>query len=136
MITRSRNGSMLLEVSLAIMLLSVALVAVAQLLAVAARQRHETRWRTVATREVANVTEQVMTLAWRDLTAEPLPAVAMHPATAAMLPDARLTIEVDDVAVPRPAKRIRVSLAYRNTAGLPVEPISLVAWKFSPGGDP
>ena len=130
-----RHGSMLLEVSLSVMLLSVALVAVAQLLAVAARQRHETRWRTVATREVANVTEHVMALPWEETTADPLNAVALHPATQALLPDATLTVEVNDVTDPRAAKRIRVSLAYRNTAGLPVEPIRLVAWKFSPGGD-
>lgn len=132
--TRRRKGSMLLEVSLAIALLTVGLVAVAQLLAVAARQRHETRWRAVATREVANVTEQVMALPWEQTTAAQFNAVSLHPTTKALLPDATLEIEVTDVTDPRRAKRLQISLAYRNTAGLPVEPISLVAWKFAPGG--
>ncbi len=128
-----RNGSMLLEVSLAIMVLLVALVAVAQLLAVAARQSHEMRWRTVATQEVANVMEQLMALPWDETTTERFSATALHPTTQTLLPDARLQVEVTDVMDPRAAKRIRVSLAYRNTAGLLVEPITLVAWKFSPG---
>ena len=128
-----RNGSMLLEVSLAIMVLLVALVAVAQLLAVAARQSHEMRWRTVATQEVANVMEQLMALPWDETATERFSATALHPATQTLLPDARLRVEVTDVRDPRAAKRIRVALAYRNTAGLPVEPITLVAWKFSPG---
>ncbi|HJN10299.1 MAG: hypothetical protein QGG09_15160 [Pirellulaceae bacterium] len=131
---RRRNGSMLLEVSLAVMLLSVALMAVAQLLAVAARQRHEARWRTVAIHEVANVTEQMMALPWDETTTERISGTALDPSTEALLPSARLQIEVTDVMDPRQAKRVRVSLAYRNTAGLPVEPITLVAWKFSPGG--
>ena len=130
---KRRNGSMLLEVSLAVMLLAVALVAVAQLLAVAARQRRETRWRTVATREVANITEQVMALPWNQTSTENFSTVALHDTTQTLL-DATLEVEVTDVTEPREAKRIRISLAYRNTADLPVEPITLVAWKFAPGG--
>jgi hypothetical protein len=125
---------MLLEVSLAIMLMAVTLTAVAQLLAVAARQQQETRWRTVATQEVANVTEQVMALPWGETTTERLNGLALDPATAELLPEARLQVEVTDVKDPREAKRIRISLAYRNTAKLQVEPIVLVTWKFSPGG--
>lgn len=132
--TRYRKGSMLLEVSLAVALLTVGLVAVAQLLAVAARQRHETRWRAVATREVANVIEQVMALPWDQTTAAQSSEVALHPAAKALLPDAALEVEVTDVTDPRPAKRIQISLTYRSTADLPVAPIKLVAWKFAPGG--
>jgi Tfp pilus assembly protein PilV len=131
---RRRNGSMLLDVSLAVMLLTVALVAVAQMLAVSARQRHETRWRAIATREVANITEQVMALPWAETTTDQLGAVAMDATTREMLPEAMLEIESTDVSAPRQAKRIRVSLTYRNTAGLSVEPITLVAWKFISGG--
>ena len=131
---RRRNGSMLLEVSLAIMLMSVTLVAVAQLLAVAARQHHETRRRVVATHEVANLAEQMMAMSWDETTNERLNGLVLHPTTAAVLPDAELQVEVTDVIEPREAKRIRISLAYRNTAEMKVEPISLVAWKFSPGG--
>lgn len=131
---RRRHGSMLLEVSLAVLLLTVALMGVAQLLAVATRQRQETRWRTVATREVANVTEHVMALPWAETTSAQLAATALDPSTKALLPDVTLDVEVTDVADPRKAKRIKVSLVYRNTSGLAVEPITLVAWKFSPGG--
>jgi len=131
---RRRNGSMLLEVSLAVMLMSVTLVSVAQLLAVAARQHSEARRRTVATQAIANVTEQIMGLSWDDTTTERLHDVTLHTTTASSLPDAKLQVEVTDVVDPRPAKRIRISLTYQNTAGLQVEPLSLVAWKFSPGG--
>lgn len=134
-IRRTRSGSMLLEVSLAITVLAVALVSVAQLLAVAARQRHETRWRTVATREVANVTEQVMALNWADCTAERLGEMTLHPDTQAALREASLSITVDELSEPRTARRCVISLTYHNMAGRPVEPIRLVAWKFSPGGD-
>jgi len=131
---RPRNGSMLLEVSLAVMLISVTLVAVAQLLAVAARQHDEARRRTVATRAIANVTEQMMGLSWDETTTERLNELTLHPTTVSLLPDAKLVAEVTDVVDPRQAKRVRFSLTYRNTAGMQVEPISLVAWKFSPGG--
>ena len=130
---RRRTGSMLLEVTLAVLLLSVAFVAVAQLLAVAARQRHETRWRAIATREVANVTERVMALPFSETTTELLTDVSMHDSTEALLPDATLEVVVIDATEPRPAKRIRISLAYRNTAGLMVDPIRLVVWKFATG---
>ena len=75
-----------------------------------------------------------MALPWEETAGEPVNAQALHPATEAVLQDAALDVQVTDVAEPRQAKRIRVSLAYRNTSGLLVEPISLVAWKFSPGG--
>jgi len=131
---RRRNGSMLLEVSLAVMLMAVTLVAVAQLLAVAARQHQETRWRIVATHEVANVMEQVMALSWDETTTERLNGLALEPTTVTLLPDAKLQVEVTEVKDPRQAKRIRISLTYRNNAELLVEPIALVTWKFSPGG--
>lgn len=131
---RRRHGSMLLEVSLAAVLLTVAMVAVAQLLVVAARQRDHTRLRAVATREVANVAEQVMALPWDETTAEQFSGAVLHPTSQALLPDARLEVEVTDVMDPRRAKRVRVSLIYRNTAGVLVEPVALTAWKFAPGG--
>lgn len=130
---RKRNGSLLLEVCLAVTLLAVALVSVAQLLALAARQSRETRWRSVATQEVANVTERVMALPWSKTTTDQLDAVSV-PNTALELPDPTLAIEAIDVTEPRVGKQIRISLSYRNTAGLPVEPVTMVAWKFLPGG--
>jgi len=130
---RIRAGSMLLEVSLAIALVTVALVAVANLLAVASRQNHESRLRAVATREVANVAELVMATPWEKTTADQFTDAKLDAASRGLLREATLDVEVTDVSNPHPAKRIRVSLAYRDMAGQLVTPISLVTWKFQPG---
>ena len=104
------------------------------LLAVAAKQRHEMRWRAVATREVANVVERAMALPWEETTDGQLAKLELPVSRRDALPDATLTFELTNVDAPRPAKRLRAAIQYRNTAGTMVDPIALVAWKFEPGG--
>ncbi len=132
---RRRTGSLLLEASLSVMVLTVALVGVAQLLAVAARQNREARWRAVATRELANVMERAMALSWEEMSDQRLAELQLSAEVDDALPAARLVKQLSSVEQPRPAKRLRLTIQYRNAAGRSIDPIALVAWKFQPGGE-
>ena len=129
-----RRGSLFLEVTMAVTLLAFAFIAVAQLLAVAAKQRRETDWRVMATREAANVLEQIMARPWEEITTEKLAEIELSAEAAARLPEAQLSVAVDESDGTPAEKKVRVEIDWKDLGGLRVEPIRLVAWKHRAAG--
>jgi Tfp pilus assembly protein PilV len=125
---RSRRGSMFLEVCVAMVVASVAFVAISRLLAVSGRQRHvmelEHRARSIA----ANTMEQVMAMAWDDLTREKLQP-KQKSAEAESLPDGTVQIDVVEHAQPA-AREIQVRVQWRRPDGTSGRPAQLTAWRF------
>ena len=125
-----RRGSAIIEATMAVAIVAAALLSVMQLLAVVGQQRRDAEQRRTATREVANVMEQLLAQPWEDVTAERLAALELSADCRRVMPDARLRAEVADEAGPPGVKRIRVELDWLDRGGQRGEPARLVAWKF------
>ena len=123
-----RRGSMLMEVTLAVALLAAAFVAIAQLLVVASRERHNANARSAAIRAVANTMERVMLSEYHELTAEDPPEFDLTEADKEWLPGGRLEVQIEPAPSDIPQKRIVVQVDWEDAAGRRVRPIRLVGW--------
>jgi hypothetical protein len=121
---------MVMEASMATVLIALALISVAQLLVAAGRYHRAVEWRQLAHRTAGNVMERIMLRDDRDVTAERLVALALPEETLRELPSAGLAVDVRDTDDQAPGKRIQVDVSWRNLGGQP-ERVSLVAWKYS-----
>ena len=124
-----RRGSMFVETAIGIALALVVMIAVAQLIAVVAKQRHEVAQTRLATQVVANAMERVMVLPWDEVTADAAERFEQARLPAGTLDDSQLSISVLDAGDTIPTKRIEIALSWRDRAARRVEPVRLVAWK-------
>jgi hypothetical protein len=123
---------MFLEVCVALLILAAAMVAIAQLLVLAAQQRRAVDRQRVATREVANLMEQAMALPWEQLSEEGLRDLQLSEVSQLRLPEARANLQVMVEEGPPLGKRVTVQVDWRNRAGLRPQPVELSAWRFRP----
>jgi type II secretory pathway pseudopilin PulG len=128
----TRRGSLLVEVGVAMVILTVALVAIAQTLGMVALQRRESERRLLAMQAAANLMEQIAAQPFGQITTERVAALKLPDELQQALPDARLDIDVTPTADEPAGKRIRIDLAWTNRAGQQDAPVRLVAWKFQP----
>jgi len=128
---RHRRGMTILELTMSLMILGVAMVAVVQLLAAAARQRQAAQQRRVALAEVANQAERISLVSWDDTAIEKLHNWQPSAALDSALPGAQCSIEVTEQAERPRSRQIRLQVAWNDSAGLPVDPVSLTVWKFA-----
>ena len=130
--TTRRRGSMLVETAIGIALALVVMIAVAQLVAVVAKQRHEVAQTRLATQVVANVMERLIVLPWDELTAEVAERFTVVHESAAALDDPQLSITVSNTGDTLPTKQIEIAISWRDQANRRVEPVRLVAWRHQP----
>ncbi|MDA1055298.1 MAG: hypothetical protein O3C40_33170 [Planctomycetota bacterium] len=128
-VTTRRRGSMFVETAIGITLAVVVMIAVAQLVAIVAKQRREVSQTRLATQEVANVMERLMVLSWDELTTEATTRFAVSEESAADLDDPQMSITVSDLDDSLPSKTIEIALSWRDQANRRVDPVRLVAWK-------
>lgn len=126
----SRRGLMVLEVMLASLLLAAALVVLVPLLSTIGRTRLSAEKRIIGLAAAENVLEQVASRPWNELTAEAAAAVSLDQAVAAELPAAVLAVSVADAPGELPAKRIVITLSWRDVQGQPAAPIRLTGWVY------
>ena len=126
---RRRRGLTVLEVTLALLVLTVAITGLAQLLATAAAHRRTSDQRRLALQEVANQAERIALWPYDELTAEKLEGLAPSDDLLAATPAAVLTATVTDEAGPPASKRVRLEVHWTNSAGAHVEPVGLTVWK-------
>lgn len=126
----SKRGSILLEATMAVVLLTIAFVAVAHLLALAARQKREVQWRTLARLEATNAVERLMARPWDELTPQ-ITDVSLSEFATERLPQARLGIQIHPVQGEIPTKKIQVRVDWVNLVGQRGQPVELVAWKHN-----
>ncbi|MEX0820420.1 MAG: hypothetical protein WD070_12540 [Pirellulaceae bacterium] len=120
---------MFVETAIGIALAAVVMIAVAQLVAVVAKQRREVADTRLATQSVANVMEHLMVLSWDDLTTEAVKQIDVAQESVAGLDDPQLSITVANLDDPLPTKQVEVALSWRDQASRHVEPVRLIAWK-------
>ena len=127
---RPRNGFTIIEIAVAIMLMTVLLVAVAQTMAVVAQQRRARQYRIVATHEASNLMELVMANSYDQLTQESVESMELSAPTDAALPAASLNAQLFPIdTVPR-SKRVTIEVAWTSAGGEKTKPIRVVAWKY------
>lgn len=124
-----RRGSMFIETAISLALAIIVMVAIAQLVAIVVRQRHEVNQARVASQATANIMERLIVLPWDELSDEGVRAFAVSDELAASLDEPQLSITVSKLDEPLPAKQIEVALSWRDQANRRVEPTRLVAWR-------
>jgi Tfp pilus assembly protein PilV len=128
-----RRGATIVETIIALLVLSAAMLALAQMVALAARQRRTTETRRIALQEVANQAERIAVLSWDQ--AEPGRLTTWEPSQvlAAAIPAAECRIEVTAEEGPPAARRVRLSVGWNDASGQPVTPVELSLWKYAEG---
>lgn len=124
-----RRGSMFVETAIGISLAIVVMIAVAQLVAVVAKQRRDVAQTRLTTQEVANAMERVIVLPWSELTTEPIAGLDVSRPAMMALDDPQWSITVTELNAALPTKQIEITLSWRDQANRRVEPVRLVAWK-------
>jgi len=122
---------MLLETTVAMVILLVAMIAVAQTVATVAMQRRIAEQRALATQEAANLMERIYSLPWGEATEEKISELQLSETCRQRLPDARLGVVVESTDDPVPGREIRIEIDWRDRAGKRGAPIRLTAWKYA-----
>lgn len=125
-----RRGSLLVELSAALVILAVVLGLCVQWLAVSARERREGERRAWALQEAQNVLERL------DGQPNAPDPVDLRLRVESALPAGRL--EIDRVADPGPPMltRVQVCIRWRDRPGLDAPPVVLTAWVTGPATPP
>jgi prepilin-type N-terminal cleavage/methylation domain-containing protein len=131
-----RRGMTILELLVALFVLTTAMAALVQLLTVAASQRRLLEQRRIALQEVANQAERVALLNWNETAGDKLTSWQSSADLQGVLPEAKCTAAVSDEAGSPAARRIRLSVVWTNAAGQSVDPVTLTVWRFAPEGQP
>ena len=130
-----RRGSVLLEVSLAAGIVAMAMIAIAQLLAVAAQQERAIEQRRVAAQEAANALEQLLARPWSDLIPERLADVTLSENSIERLPSGQLICALEESTERPSSKRITATVSWQNRGGQE-ERVRFSAWRFQQEATP
>lgn len=123
-----RRGMTLLELVAAAALLATILVVCLQLLA-ATTLHHEADQRQLALMEVENTLERLAAKPWNELTAQTA-AGQLSPNLRGRLPGGELKVEVTTSPAEPLAKRIAVSLRWKDHSGQFTKPVTIVTWRW------
>ncbi len=128
---KARRGAMLLETTVAMAILLVAMLAVAQTVATVARQRRIAEQRALATQEAANLMERIYSLPWDEATEERISELPLSETCRQRLPAASLGVVLESVGDQVPGKQIRIEISWPDRAGNRGTPVQLTAWKYA-----
>ncbi len=129
---RTRRALTVLEVTLALLILSFAVGGLLQILTLAASQRRSTEIRRLALAELANQAEVIALTPWDELTSEKLAARLPSADLLAAAPSAKLSITASNEAGLPAAKRIHISATWATPAGESAQPVQLTVWRHQP----
>jgi prepilin-type N-terminal cleavage/methylation domain-containing protein len=121
-----RRGFTVLEIMVALGLLSVAMVLVAQLGLWSLSERRRNALRQEALETAANLLESAQASSWEALTPEWAAAQRLPDFLAQRLEEAKLTVRVEPEASRPRTKRVTVEIAWRLSNGMPAQPVVLV----------
>jgi Tfp pilus assembly protein PilV len=134
---KHRCGTTLLECTVALLVLSLAMLGLAQLMAAANGQRRLTTARSMALQELANQAELVAALPWDDTTGEKFTTWQPSAELTAAIPTATCRATVaDEAADGITARRIRLEIFWPDAARREQQPARLTVWKHRPEGQP
>jgi hypothetical protein len=127
---KTRRAMTLFEMVTALFILTTAMAAIMQLVAVTSNQRRALDQRRLAMLEVSNQAERIALLAWNETSANNLTTWQPSEELLAALPQARFTVSVNDETGPPAARRIRLAVTWTNAVGQEVDPAARTVWKF------
>jgi len=117
--------------SVAIVLIAIALMTAAELLIAATQQQKSWEFRRAATCEASNILDGVMARSYGDVTADKLAQLRLSEDADRSLPGGKVSVQVvESEEVPR-SRRVQVEIGWQNGAGR-TEQVQLVAWKYAP----
>ena len=127
-----RRAFTMVEVTLSVLLLTVAMTATVQILGLVAIQRREVERRQWAIQEVANLMEHLSADSWERINADSARSFVLSDEIRRKLPEPELSIEVDKTEPDRGEKRLAIRLRWRNRGGEWAAPVRLTAWVSRP----
>jgi Tfp pilus assembly protein PilV len=122
---------MLMEVSVAMVLIAIALMTAAQLLIAATRQQQAAERRRAATCEASNILDAVLARNYVDVDTEKLATLQLADEVGQLLPAGKLSIDVMELDESPRCRRVQVEIGWQNSAGRR-EQVQLCAWKYAP----
>gem|GEM_PF-1959014 len=129
------RGFTVLEMLVAFTLLGAASATMIPLIHATAGARKQTVRRQLAAIEVSNLMEVATARPWEQLTTADLESLSMADSTRKLLKEPELSIQVaEDEGTPA-ARRIQISLRWKNTAGDWLAPVRLTGWVYAPQED-
>lgn len=135
-VRRSRRGMTLLEAGVALLVMSAAILAVLELVNVGNRERRARWQRQVALMEVANQAERIALLDWEETAPDRLTAWEPSEMLRRELSSPTCTLNVQAEEQQSTARRIRIAVSWKNSAGDTVRPATVTVWKFTDGDAP
>jgi Tfp pilus assembly protein PilV len=129
--SNKQRGFILHEAIMAVAMSMLLVVGIAQLLSTVLQQRRLARQHAVATQEVGNLMEDVVSRDWAKTTQDDLASVALSEACRTCLPDAALSVDVADEDAD--VRRIRVKIEWQDVSGQATQNVCLVGWKHRSG---
>jgi Tfp pilus assembly protein PilV len=118
----------MVEVTLSVLLLAVAMTTTVQVLGWTATQRRSVERRQWAIQEVANLMEHLTAEPWQRVTPDSVAALTLSKEVRGKLPEPELKVVVDESESGRGEKRLAIELRWRNRAGTWEAPVRLTAW--------
>jgi Tfp pilus assembly protein PilE len=125
-----RKGVTILEVTVAALLLGTLMMVCLHLLSATSAQRRALDQRQAAIIELSNEMERLTALPWTELTRLKPADERISPWAQAILPEAKLTVELAAPAGDPAARRITASLRWQDHNGRFLPPVTLTAWKY------
>src|SRR6476619_4613764 len=112
-----RRAFTLVEVIIAATMLVVLLTTSVQMLRALSNHERASERRIVAFEAVQAVADQIANIPWSELTAESAKNVSIPKPLNGYLPDAKLTVSLDEEAAPTTSKRIHIDLSWNGPDG-------------------
>jgi prepilin-type N-terminal cleavage/methylation domain-containing protein len=123
------RGFTLIEILAAGVVLAILLVVAARMLSSTVAQHQALMNRRMAIVEADNIMERLFPLPVSELTDQRIREVQLSQEFRQSLPSANLEIDIRPVADDVPARRIAVTIRWRENLGQPERSVRLVAWK-------
>src|SRR5262245_40509808 len=131
-----QRGMTLVELSVSLVVLGVAMAALVQLVGLAASQRRAMAQRRIALQEVANQAERIALLPWAETAPDKLTSWQPSAELAGVLPAATCRVVISDEAGTPRSRKIRLEVAWTNAGGAAVDPVTLTVWRIAPEAAP
>jgi len=129
-IGRKRRGSLLAEVTMATVMLVIAMSLTVKVLGWVALERRAAERRQRAVLEVANVMERITAYPFEEVTPDLTHRITLSTTAGQSLPESDLVVEVtnSDPAAGRSAKRVSIRLRWKGRSGEWEAPVRLTSW--------
>jgi hypothetical protein len=128
----SRQGVALLDILVAGIAISTAMLLAVATIAVVHRSRHRADHLQYASLELNNQLERASSLKWQELTSETVAKFQRSEMAAARIPEAQLKMFVTEVSEPRPGKRLHAQINWPDSDQNRHQPLHLTTWVFAP----